>query len=254
MTSALNRSVSTFCSSSTPDLSGMFLVVIRDQRRSREERSRAFDGLLNSRGPWSEDGLPLIAFSVRCATTLIRKRAAKLVAQQLEPDVIATDALIDAWTHADRIPAVPSEFRGWVIGAIRVHVARATRCALRRAVTVALDQRIARSTPVRDSDVLDEAAPSELDAAINKVVEAAVDRLTPSLRVVARSRLFEGSAPASELSRRLGIRSGTVRQRWMRARRALQGMLLAQNEYPLMSGSITGSGLIVRRLRRIPTP
>jgi len=214
----------------TPRPSVECLFVIRDLTRPADERAAAFASLLHSSGPWAGDQVSLIDFTMRCARALVRKQSSRPVFSQLEADVVATDALLDAWTHADRLPHTPAAFRGWLIGAIRIRLARESRKALPYTKTCSLEgtrlgNYVSRTMPWQ-SPSHHVGVSAEGPEVIQRAVSSAVNRLTPSLKTVAVLLLFEGDVSSSEIAARLQLRPGTVRQRWLRARRGLQDVLL----------------------------
>jgi len=214
--------------SSSPNSPDADLAVVRDPTRTNRERAASFSRMLASAGPWDGDRRTLLQFSIRCATTLLRRRCARTISCRLEADAIASDALLDAWSKAERLPDTPRALRGWIIGAVRIRIAREARRERGMSWTISLDG----STTGKAAR---ESTPWETDeshlpcgAVIEREILSALEELSPRLKAVALQRLFGGQMASTEIASDLKVRAGTVRQRWLRARKDLQQILTAR--------------------------
>lgn len=175
---------------------------------------------------WSDDEVVgrVLAGDVELFAVLMRRhnrRVFRAVRGIVKGDAEAEDVAQEAWIAAYRaLSSFESRaaFSTWL-----------TRIAIRRALT-----RVSRARPLRSLDELDHLAPEDEDPGpewtahrreMARVLEAAIDSLPPSYRVVIMLRDVEHMSTA-EAAQALGVSEENLRVRLHRARGVLRERLV----------------------------
>lgn len=192
------------------------LLILRDQERSLDERSAAFQEMLDATGPWSPT-LTFLEFVHHVAQVTTRGRLHRigLPADGVSEQDLAHDVLIVFFERAHTM--VEEESVGpWIRGVARNIQRRYVRrhWSLLTADELMDDMAVSQEEEVPSTDLI----------TLVEKYPAALATLSENLRRVVHLHLEERQ-PLSEVARMLHLTSPTVRQRWLRARRLLAAEL-----------------------------
>jgi RNA polymerase sigma factor (sigma-70 family) len=152
-----------------------------------------------------------------CGTAVLGYALRRSATREDAADVVAETFAI-AWRRRAELPVDPEEIRPWLFGIARRCLANTARSSERAG---RLGARLADS--LAGASVPEPAAVHE-GRADNRVVRAALDRLSPADRELVTLIAWEGLTP-TQAATALGVTAGTARVRLHRARARLRTAL-----------------------------
>ncbi|MFH1680615.1 MAG: sigma-70 family RNA polymerase sigma factor [Candidatus Eisenbacteria bacterium] len=194
----------------------------RDPCLPEWERRAAFDRLIVRRGLWPRHGdASLYEFATAAARAVATIRCSRLgrTADAVDPEDVTQEALtllylkLHEIESADRIP-------GWLYVAIQNLVKQRIENGWHFLVA----KEVTETVPAPQRASSDRGPSLESLTRFYDAVLGAINSLSVTLRGVAYLHLIE-ERPLADIARDLKLKPATVRQRWCRAREALQRQL-----------------------------